>query len=110
MNTTSHSLRFLTLVPLFLLLGCQTLGTSVLTAVSRGAGLAAEYAVRNQPKSRAAFALAERLGAFAALFTVPEGWALAGDAPSRVSLTPDYAGEIANGGVSIRTLAAPARM
>lgn len=60
MKTTSPSLRFLTLVPLFLLLGCQTLGPAVLIAVSRGAGLAAEYAVRNQPKSRAAFALAEQ--------------------------------------------------
>lgn len=32
-------------------------------------------------------------------FTVPEGWALAVDGPSGIRLTPDYAGEQANGNV-----------
>jgi hypothetical protein len=33
-------------------------------------------------------------------FTVPDGWAFVGDGPSSIRLTPDYAGQLANGGVS----------
>lgn len=36
----------------------------------------------------------------AVTFVVPDGWALAADGASLMRLTPDYAGEIANGGVS----------
>jgi hypothetical protein len=33
-------------------------------------------------------------------FSVPDGWALASDGPSGIRLTPDYLGELANGGVA----------